>query len=125
MNDEEQYKHLGVEECDPLSVSYLEVFERNIKNLYNKENPVSKVVYNYVSQFIKLFKDADAMDKEFLNPLYKAIFTFDFPKLSALFSLSVHIYMTGGLKATDTSPVCHTIYILLFIYLSTIIYRNI
>ena len=114
MNDSNHYNYLNIENVSPKDDSFLEVFERNVKSLYSQSNVISKIVLNYITNFLSLFRNAQAKEVEYLNPNYKQIFSFDFPKLSALFSLSLYIYMTGGLKHTDTSPVCYNFHHLIF-----------
>lgn len=95
-----------IEHCDSYDDNYLDIFEKNIKALYIKDNIINNNVRNFVKNFKNAFENARVKEEEYLNPSYNVIFSFDYPKLSALFSLPLHIYMSGGLKFTDTSVVC-------------------
>lgn len=105
MMADDHFSYLNIEECDPLSDDYLSVFKRNLKKIYTQENIISNNVKNFVESFIELFQDAVPKEQEYVNPIFTSIFTFDYPKLSALFSLCLHIFMSGGLRFTDTTPV--------------------
>lgn len=115
MMDNNHFNYLDLEECDPFQDNFIEVFSKNVKSCYLQENIINKNVRNFVLDFKLAFENAIAKEEEYLNPTYNVIFSFDYPKLSALFSLSLHIYMSGGLKFTDTSIVCLNCYYLLII----------
>jgi hypothetical protein len=86
-----------------------EIFGRNLEVLYNGEGLIWTVVKEYIKRFILLFGNAVAKEPEYANPSYRQVFSFNFPKLSALYSLSLYVYMTGGLAYTDASQVRHRI----------------
>lgn len=102
--DDSLYSQLGVEECEK-GENFEEVFSRNLKFLYSGKGKISNVIHSYIQNFIELFSDAVPFDPELTNPKYGTIFSLNFPKFSALFSIPLHIFMTGGLQFSDTSPV--------------------
>jgi hypothetical protein len=87
------------------SLSFDEKFRADLKSLYGGKGRIWVVIQNYVKHLVTLFKAAQAKEPEYLNPSFGNVFSLNFPKLSALYSLPLFVYMTGGLQFTDTSTV--------------------
>lgn len=104
MYDKNVFKYLP--ELQPEGNDFLAAFEVNVKKLYSGKGVLWRVIKQYVVAFILAFRDAQPKDVEFLNPSYKEIFSMNFPKLSALYSLPLYVFVSGGLAFTDASPVC-------------------
>lgn len=71
----------------------------------SQQDLIWETVQCYTKSFIRMFKDAKAKDKEYLNRDFNG-FNLKIPNLSALYSIPKHIQFIGDLDFSDTACVC-------------------